>query len=162
MKKISINLLILFTSLLLITKNTYGLTNDKLNIYFDKKTYKESINSITAKKIKIYNNNIYFDIDLKIPGDYYEFTIETKNKSNYNATIEEDVNILLNKKTKLINAYITYYNGKKIKKGDILKANTKEKYIIHVEFKKDIINDDLKELPLELKFSIPIKYIEYI
>ena len=132
----------------------------ELNVYYDDSSYKINEHSIKPNSIKIYKDNIYFDVDFKIPGEYYEFNVNIVNDSNMDVKLEDVVIVKLDKESNLIKSYVTYFNGKPTKKGDILKANDSIKYVIHVEYNSDISIEDLNRMPTDINLSIPINYIQ--
>ena len=116
------------------------------NLYFENIQITEgSVTAINPPEIKgSSNSEIDFDVNLAVPGEFYEFTVDVTNAGTMDAMVSEINDAQLNDNQKRYLLYeVTYLNGNKVQKNDLLKAGTTESLKIRLEFKKDINPEDL-------------------
>ena len=82
-------------ALLSTTLNITGVAGIKKNtwdIHWNENSIEESEGSVTAKSsaavVDQEKKNITFDIELELPGDFYEFTVDAKNYGTINGEID--------------------------------------------------------------------------
>lgn len=102
-------------------------------------------------------NNINFETTLAVPGDYYEFTVDMKNNSVEDATIDEIVKTELTERQQRYLEYtVTYANGETINIGDIIESGETKTIKVRLTYKYDITAEDLptedENLDLSLNF----------
>ena len=169
MKKVSTKLLFLIvlsmgigfsylTSGLTIRGNT-GVSGNSWDIYFD--NIQVSSGSINAGLPTITNNTtINYSATFEKPGDFYEFTVDAVNNGTINAIIDQiSVTNLDENALKLFNYTVTYLDGDMVQKNDILEAKDSRTYKIHIEFKRDITEEDLSSTDIPLNLSFEINYV---
>ena len=118
--------------------------------------------------------SLSFSDSLSIPGDYYEFTVDITNDGNIDGMLNAvpNIGIVDNKgtsdisddvvytNTNLIKASVTYDDGSPLSQYDELKIGNDLTYKIRIEFKKDIQNSDLVNLPLHLTFTLEPVFVQ--
>ena len=139
------------------------LPTTKWNLYFENIEITEgSVTAIKPPKIKgSSNSEIDFDVNLKIPGEFYEFTVDVANAGTMDAMVSEISDSQLNDNQKKYLAYeVTYLNGNKVQKNDLLKAGTTVKLKIRIEFKKDIDAEDLPKEDATISLVLNTCYVQ--
>ena len=112
----------------------------------------------TAPTIDTNKTTVSFRINLKEPGEFYEFTVDAKNDGSLDAmidTITKTTNV-----PNYINFIVSYADGGEIAEKQSLKSNRKEKYKIRVEYRNDIDPDDLPANPQSISLSFSVTYIQ--
>ena len=132
-------------------------------IYFDQIRPKEG-SVTTASQPAIITNpektNIQFDVDLNLPGEFYEFDVYIKNDGTIDAMIDEVIMPeLTEEQKKYMKFSYTYVDGTKIKKCDELKAQGFRDTRLRVEYLEDA---DLDAVPNEglTHFDVTITYVQ--
>lgn len=163
MKKVIIIFIVAITAIMTTTVYAYngGLvkTNNKevFNINFQNVKNQKGNGKVYLEK----NTDLTFDCDLKVPGDYFEFTVDMVNNSNKDAKVE-DINItkLTKEQERFLIYTVTYENGEKIKEEDILKSKDKKVLKVRVEFKYDITAEDLPKEKQNIDLAFDINMVE--
>ena len=160
--------------------STLSLTgNSKINknswvIYFDGiRVSSDSVETDSgAHIVDREKTQIDFSVDLKNPGDFYEFTVDTVNDGTIDACIEEVTKTeLTDAQKEYLNFYVEYIDVdineanndetiKQIKACDRLPAGTRRKIVAYVELKKDADLDKYPEADTRLNLSFAIKYVQ--
>ncbi len=74
------------------------------------------------------NKYISFNIILNAPGDYYAFTADIKNNSNIDVKVDNVIsNVLTEEQDKYLGFSLTYDDGSKINKNDVIKVGETRK-----------------------------------
>ena len=134
---------------------TAGIKSNRWSIHWDDDSIDDSgVTPTTAADVTDTDKqNISFAVQLELPGDYYEFTVDAVNDGTINGAIDSiKKNYYKQGETtpSAVPSYIDYTvvyadSGEEPKKGDILEANGgKIKYKVRVEFKsteKTLPND---------------------
>ena len=133
-----------------INKNTW-------NIYWDVPVVSEgSVSSVIPDRTHDdgdpENTKLIWTVDLSLPGDFYEFTVDAVNAGSLDAMITDIDNSVSPTLPSYIKYEVTYADGAEIFKDDLLeKANngvpTREKYKVRVEFLDTITNEELANIP---------------
>ena len=171
--KIMLGILLLFFiisigfALLTTTLNIEGNTTAKgntWNIYFDNIQVKTgSITPVQAATINPDNKTqLSFNVNLNIPGDFYEFNVDVKNEGTLDAMIDtfEILPVLTTEQAKIFNYTVKYSNGTKLKQKDLLASKTKETLTVRIEFNKNVTNEDLSGSNTTISPSITINYVQ--
>ena len=126
-----------------------GTANIKKNtwdIHWDDESIVETQGSVEAMTpaavIDTEKKNVSFAVELELPGDFYEFTVDAKNYGSINGAIDS-VKIKFYKEDGMeewetLPSYIkysfTYADGSKVEKGDVLEAGKSKKYKFRIEY----------------------------
>ena len=163
--------IVLALLLLVIISIGYAMLNTTLNI-IGKSSISKNIwdvhfenvqitaGSVEATKIPTIENNttVDFETKLKIPGDFYEFTIDVVNNGTIDAMIESIIKEpeLTTEQQKYLNYVIEYQNGEQIISKQLIKSNEFVRLKVRVELKKDVSSTDLPKAVdiLNLGFTI--------
>lgn len=103
--------------------------------------------------------SIDYNVDLNVPGEFYEFTVDVVNAGSIDAMIDEVVYPVIDSKyTGIIDYYITYESGDLLAKNDLLKAGKSIKLKVYTGYNANNSNLIGSEVSLELDFSV--KYVQ--
>lgn len=94
----------------LVNQNTW-------DIHFDNPLVKEDSVTLDLPTIDSKNFVVSFDVNLDLPGDFYEFTVDIVNDGTIDAMIDSIQNtyVLTEEQKKYLNYTITYQGGDEIK-----------------------------------------------
>ena len=128
-------------------------------IYFD--SVRKSTDSVTATEDARITNfektRIDFSVNLTEPGDFYEFTVYTVNDGSIDAMVDSvEKSLLTDAQKKYLDFFVTYDNGREIKRCDALDAHTRKRIKAIVKFKEgiDVSNYPSEDTNLNLFFDI--------
>ena len=137
------------------------------DVYFDNAVVTEG--SVTGAQVIeaptiTSDTEVEFHVNLKKPGDFYEFTIEARNDGTIDAMINSVSKKLNNAEVTTLPAYldykVTYKYGTSIENNHLLAAESLETYKIRVEFKKNISSTDLPSTAQSLTLSFGVEYVQ--
>ena len=108
------------------------------------------------------DTKVSFSVNLKQPGDFYEFTINAVNEGTIGAMITSTLKKVGESTTipDYLNYSVTALDGVPIIDNQLLKANSSETYVIRVEYKKDITSTDLPETDQTLECTFSAYYVQ--
>lgn len=125
---------------------TYAKPSDSLywdihfeNTYTTSNTTIEDSEHITPAAINSNTTALKFGIIIK-PGEVYELTTTLRNGGTYNGMLSDIAllvngnDVLLDNDNKYINCIVSYDDGTKINKGDIINAGYKRNIIVRIEY----------------------------
>lgn len=133
-----------------------GIKNSKWIIYFDN-IENEKGRVISNATINDDKTEIDFTIELKKPGDLYEFNVDTVNDGTIDAMIESiEMDDIPEKYEDVITFKVTYNDGTELKECDELNAESRRNLRVYVLYREDIETSDLpeEEESISLKFKI--------
>ena len=131
------------------------------DIYLD--NVKVTNGSVSANTPQISGTStLSFDVDLNIPGDFYEFTVDVVNDGAIDAMIDSFVITpnLTNEQAKYIKYEVTYQNGENISTNQTLKKSTRTPIKVRVEYRIDISASDLPSSATELSLKLTLVYMQ--
>lgn len=150
---------------------TANISGNSWNIYWDSTSIIVNPDSVSADLPTISNdtetNNtiLTWEVDLGLPGDFYEFTIDAVNESTMDAMITSINKNFSSDSYDYIVCSATYEDGNTPSVGDVLReadpTPSKARYKIRVEFLNAITLEQLEAIPdggLDLEFSLEISY----
>ena len=172
------NLLIIFLLLILVIgysilsstlkiNGTAGINKNTWDIHWNEESIIETQGSITATNPASVTDTekkiVSFNVELELPGDFYEFKIDAKNYG----TIDGEITLLSTKvynengeEINLPSYYdysVKYLDGTTPQPGDILKAGKSKTYIIRIEFKSTETSLPSNPEPIDIKTTIDKK-----
>ena len=108
------------------------------------------------------SSTLTFDVDLNIPGDFYEFKVDVVNDGSIDAMIDSVVKTpeLTSEQAKYIKYEITYENGESISAKQTLKKGTTTPIKVRVEYRKDLVASDLPSSATELNLKLTLVYVQ--
>jgi len=108
------------------------------------------------------NSTLAFDVELNMPGEFYEFTVDVVNVGSIDAMIDSVVKTpeLTSAQAKYIKYEITYENGESISAKQTLKKGTSTPIKVRVEYRKDIVASDLPSSSTELSLKLTLIYVQ--
>ena len=119
--------------------------------------------SVSANEPKISGTStLSFDVDLNIPGEFYEFSVDVVNGGSIDAMIDSVVKTpeLTTEQAKYIKYEITYENGESISTKQTLKKGTSTPIKVRVEYRKDLVASDLPSSATELSLKLTLVYVQ--
>ena len=148
---ITIGFALLSTTLYI--NGTAGINKNTWDIHWNEESIVETQGSVTAttpaEVIDTEKKNVSFEVELELPGDFYEFTVDAKNYGTIDGEISNiEKNYYKQGETtpstppSYIVFSVTYEDGTIPKQGDVLKAGNSQKYKVRVEY-----DSELEELP---------------
>ena len=168
-KKVIIILIILFISIgfayLSTQLSIIGLSSvqgNKWDVHFENVQVNRGSVAAELPVIDTNKTRVYYSCSLRVPGDYYQFTVDAKNDGTIDAMVDSVVKTnLSNNQLKYLDYSVTYVNGTEINNEDIIKAGKKVTYVIRVSYKKDLSASDLPTFESEqLNLSLEINYVQ--
>ena len=138
-----------------ISKNTWDLHFDNIQI---KEGSAGEVKTPTIEN----KTTVDFEVNLNLPGDFYEFTVDVVNTGSIDAMINniEKTPVLTEEQAKYLNYTITYEKNENITTKQLVK---KEEYVrlkVRVEYKKDISASDLPTNTETLNLIFTVNYIQ--
>lgn len=164
MKKIlTINLIVLII-MLMFGNVSNAITNDsRWNIHFENIEIKNG--SVEATQVPTVtdssNLEITYSVNLNLPGEFYEFTVDVVNSGSIDAMVNNvSINELSAEQKRYVSYDVTYSDGTKINKNDLLKAGRTAKLRVRVAYRNDITADDLPSNDSTVDFSLSVEYVQ--
>lgn len=137
------------------------------DVYFD--NIQVTDGSVTGSQVideaeVVDDTTVEFHINLKKPGDFYEFTVDAKNDGTIDAmieTVEKKLNgVVVTTLPVYLNYSVTYEDGIEILNNHILAAESLETYKVRIEYRTDIDPDDLPSSAQSLSLSFGVEYVQ--
>ena len=122
-----------------------------------------SKNSVEAETPVIDSNRtqVTFSVELDMPGDFYEFTVDAVNGGTIDSMLDTyTMTELTEEELKYLEYTVTYLDGENLAQYQELNAGDILTYKIKVEYKKDIEIEDLPEENHSLTLSLTTNYIQ--
>ena len=108
------------------------------------------------------NTRISFAVNLRNPGDFYEFTVDAVNEGTIDGVVESIVTKLdgtvVDSLPSYLNYTITYTDNSAIQSNHILRQNDFETYKVRIEYKKNISDDELPGTSQNLSFELDVNF----
>ena len=164
MKKIlTINLIVLIIIHILSNVSCAINSDSRWNIYFENIEIKDG--SVEATQVPTLtdssNLEITYSVNLNLPGEFYEFTVDVVNNGNIDAMVNNvSINELSADQKRYVSYDVTYSDGTKINKYDLLKAGATAKLRIRVVYRNDITADDLPSNDSTINLSLNAEYVQ--
>ena len=145
---------------------TLNISKTTWNIHWDNPTKTGGVAATTEVKLKDGDNTtVEYQVDLKNPGDYYEFTVDAKNEGTIDGMItgisnkvyENSVEVT---KPDYLDFTVTYADDKVIANNHLLAAGKKETYKVKVQYKSGLAADQLPTQTRNLKFTFQVTYMQ--
>ncbi|MBR4694299.1 MAG: hypothetical protein IKQ06_03530 [Bacilli bacterium] len=138
------------------------------DVYFD--NIQVTSGSVTGTQVidapEIGNDDVSvsFHVNLKEPGEFYEFTIDAKNDGTIDAMIDSISKKLNGVEITTLPAYlnytVTYSDGMEIENNHMLLHEDLETYSVRVEYRNDINPSDLPSTAQSLTLSFTVNYVQ--
>lgn len=127
-----------------------GIKGNTWNIHWDDTSINVANGSVSANNPVVStttstDDTVSFDVELELPGDFYEFEIDAINEGSVDGALELRENwityIIDNEAASLpdyLNFSVTYDDDSEPQAGDVLKAEESQTYKIRVEYKASV------------------------
>ena len=149
------------------TLNIVGVStinNPTWDIHFENVVVKSGSVLASTPTIDTNKTMVNFSVELSLPGDYYEFTVDAVNDGSIDGMISVISNKLNNVEITTLPNYleyvVSYVDGVSIAQNHLLAANTSEKYKVHVGYKKDISATDIPSTEQTLNLTFSVTYVQ--
>ena len=141
------------------------------NIHWDDSSIVVNPNSVEAEEPEVSTttsakDTVSFDVELEVPGDYFEFEIDAVNEGSVDGALDLAENWITYKvedqETTLpeyMDFKVTYDDDTNPTTGDVLKASESKTYKIRVEFKSSV--EELPENPESLTIEVELPYVQH-
>ncbi len=108
------------------------------------------------------SSTLTFDVDLNIPGDFYEFKVDVVNDGSIDAMIDSVIKTpeLTSEQAKYIKYEVSYANGESISSNQTLEKGTSTPIKVRVEYRKDLVASDLPSTATELSLKLTLVYVQ--
>ncbi|MBR6136863.1 MAG: hypothetical protein IKQ06_01760 [Bacilli bacterium] len=116
---------------------------------------------IDEPEIDSEQTTVSFHVNLKKPGDYYEFTVDAVNAGTIDAMINTITDFdLTTDQLKYLETSVTYEDGEEVQAKQQLLAGDTAVYKIRVEYKLDLDAEDLPSNPEQLDLEFSVEYVQ--
>ena len=106
--------------------------------------------------------SIGFTIQLDLPGDFYEFTVDVVNDGTIDAMLESVTKTpdLSEAQAKYLNYIIEYENGEQLAVKQLVEKESFVRLKIRVEYRKDLNAEDLPTITETLNLAFSVNYVQ--
>ena len=121
-----------------------------------------SVTAVEAPTIDASKLNINYVVELNVPGDFYEFTVDVKNGGGVDAKLSS-LPILTGVSTNqevYTNYSITHADGSPIQIGETIMVGKSQKFKIRIEYDRNIVASQLPKDNQELHLSTTMSYVQ--
>ncbi|MBR6136551.1 MAG: hypothetical protein IKQ06_00150 [Bacilli bacterium] len=143
-----------------IDRNSWDVYFDNVQVTQGSVTGEQEIEAPTITS----DTEVEFHVNLKKPGDFYEFTIEARNDGTIDAMINSISKKLNGTEITTLPAYldyrVTYIDGSEIEENHLLESESLLTYKIRVEYKSNISASDLPSTPQSLDLSFETEFVQ--
>ena len=125
-----------------------------------------SSGSVTASTpaIDTAKTTVSYSVNLNLPGDYFEFTVDAKNAGTIDGMISAVSNKLNGTEITTLPNYleysVSYSDGIAIQNNHLLESGKTETYKVRVGYKKDISATDLPSTEQTLNLTFSVTYVQ--
>ncbi len=153
-----------------ITKNTWSVYWDEESIAVTQGSKGDTIPDVVNGEDGSINTKVNWNVNLEVPGDFYEFTIDAVNAGTIDAMIKLITPTLPQDLPSYVSYSVTYADGVEPAVNHLLPKGTKsgstitpttEKYKVRIEFKDTITPEEMNKIPeegLSLDFGYEVQY----
>ena len=110
------------------------------------------------------NTTVEYQVNLKNPGDYYEFTVDAKNDGTIDAMITDISNKVYENNVEVNPTYlestITYGDGTAIENNHLLASTKSETYKVKVMYKTGLSADQLPDSTKTYNYRFSVTYMQ--
>ena len=164
MKRILLlSLLFIIVAMAFNNSNVYAVNNKDWNLYFENvKVTEGSVPAVTEPiTTGTSTTEITYSVNLNVPGDFYEFTVDATNGGKIDAMVDDvNENVLTQEQQKYLSYSVTYNDGTKIKKYDRLNSGETKKFKVRLEYRTDIDVADLPKEESTIDLSLNAYYVQ--
>ena len=166
---VTIGFALLSTTLFI--NGTASIKSNTWNIHWDDRSVNVTQGSVSATDPIVSTttstkDTVSFDVELELPGDYYEFEIDAINEGSIDGALELAENFITYKSNNVETTLPDYMDFKVVydddtnpTTGDVLKASESKTYKIRVEFKSSV--EELPEDPEPITIEVKLPYVQH-
>ena len=159
---ITIGFALLSTTLYI--NGTAGINKNTWDIHWNEESIVETQGSVeainSANVLDSEKKTVSYNVELELPGDFYEFKIDAKNYGSIDGEISLSTTKIYDENEEEIplpeyyNYSVTYLDGTIPQNGDILEAGESKTYVIRLEFKSTETTLPSNPKPISIKTTI--------
>lgn len=150
---------------------TAGIKGNTWNIHWDDSSVNITTGSVSAadpvvSTVTSSKDTVSFDVELEIPGDFYEFEIDAVNEGSVDGELDLAENWITYKSNNvetILPSYmdfkVTYDDDTTPVSGNVLKASKSQTYKIRVEYKSDV--EELPSNPEPITIEVNLPYVQH-
>ena len=159
---ISLGYALLSTNLNIV--GTTVVKDNKWDIYFDNVQVMSGSVTASTPVIDTAKTTVSYSVNLNLPGDYFEFTVDAKNAGTIDGMVSAVSSKLNGTEITTLPNYleysVSYSDGIAIQNNHLLEAGKTETYKVRVGYKKDISATDLPSTEQTLNLSFSVTYVQ--
>lgn len=164
MKKLLVlSLLFIIVGMAFSNSSVYAVNNKDWNLYFENVEVTEGSVPAVAEPTTTGTSTteITYSVNLNVPGDFYEFTVDATNGGKLDAMVDDvNENVLTQEQQRYLSYSVTYNDGTKIKKYDRLNSGETKKFKVRLEYRTDIDAADLPKEESTIDLSLNAYYVQ--
>lgn len=135
----------------------------KWDVHFE--NVSDSSNNATVvvpATIKGNTTDLEYEVQLQMPGSYYEFTVDIKNGGSIDAKLANAPALTgISQEQRVYTNYtVTYSNGNEIKEGDVINAGESRKILVKIEIDPNVTSGLLPTTEQQLNLGVNLDYIQ--
>ena len=121
-----------------------------------------SVQALEAPTIDASKLNVNYTVDLNVPGDYYDFTIDVKNSGSVDAKLSAlpILNGVSSEQEVYTNYHFTHADGSPIQVGETIETGQSQKFRVHIEYDRNIVASQLPKDNQVLHLSVAMSYVQ--
>ena len=166
---VTIGFALLSTTLFI--NGTASIKSNTWNIHWDDESINVTEGSVSATDPAVSTttstkDTVSFDVELELPGDFYEFEIDAINEGSVDGALDLATNWITYKVNSVETTLPEYMDFKVVYdddttpvSGNVLKASESQTYKIRVEFKSGV--EELPEDPKPINIEVELPYIQH-
>ena len=148
-----------------------GIKGNTWNIHWDDTSVNVATGSVEAEEPEVSTavsskDTVSFDVELELPGDFFEFEIDAVNEGSIDGALDLEENWItykINDQSASLPGYmdfsVTYDDDTTPTSGNVLKAGESKTYKVRVEFKSSV--EELPENPEPITIEVELPYIQH-
>ena len=144
---------------------TAGIKSNQWDIHWENVQVNNE-STVTTEEPAITENRtkVTYEVNLELPGDFYEFTVDAKNDGTIDGMITNISNKVYENNVEVNPTYlestITYADGATIENNHLLAAGKKETYKVKVQYKQGLAADELPTSSKTYNFRFTVTYMQ--
>ena len=166
---VTIGFALLSTTLFI--NGTANIKSNTWNIHWDDRSVNVTTGSVSATEPSVSTttstkDTVSFDVELEVPGDYFEFEIDAINEGSVDGELELAENWITYKSNNVettlpdyMDFKVTYDDDTIPTTGNVLKASESKTYKIRVEYKSSV--EELPSNPPIITIEVNLPYVQH-
>ncbi len=121
-----------------------------------------SVQAIEGPSVDASKLNVNYSVELKSPGDYFEFTVDVKNAGGVDAKLSAlpSLDGISSEQDVFANYSLTHADGSPVQVGEAIMVGESRKYKVRVEFEPNITEKQLPKDDQILHLNASMSFIQ--